>query len=240
MRGRVAGLASGVCVHDCSADRCHHLVADRGDRRHRHRRLSRQLAVSAILQGGLVRSNGPDGRARRDQRRRLRVADHPRHHPGQHECAADERGPCQGRCAHHQGPHARRHRGRLLCSRRADARGRGAGRRDPWPAHDGTGATARSPVRQVHLGAALGRLRDEHGGDARAAGRLPAARQGGRCRGAGAERSGARDRGADRSRPDRFAVLQPVEPLRCRRLDQADRRDRGPAQVAQRHRAGTR
>ena len=35
----------------------------------------------------------------------------------------------------------------------------------------------------------------------------------------------ARDRGADRSRPDRFAVLQPVQPLRRRRPDQADRRN---------------
>ena len=69
-------------------------------------------------------------------------------------------------------------------------------------------------------------------------GRLPAARQGGRCRGAGAERPRARDRGADRPRPDRPAVLQSVQPLRRGRSDQADRRDRGPPQAAQRHRAG--
>ena len=69
-------------------------------------------------------------------------------------------------------------------------------------------------------------------------GRLPAARQGRRRRGAGPERARARDRGADRPRPDRPAVLQSVEPLRCRRSDHADRRDRGPPQAQERHRAG--
>ena len=152
--------------------------------------------------------------------------------PGQHERAADERGARQGRCAHHQGPHARRHRRRLLRARRADAGGRRAGRRHARPPHHGAGAPARAALRQVRLGAALGRLRDDHGRDARAARRLPAARQGRGCGSPGAERPGAGDGGADRPRPDRPAVLQPVEPVRRRRPDQADRRDRGPAQAA--------
>ena len=46
---------------------------------------------------------------------------------------------------------------------------RRAGRRDAGPPHHGAGAPARAAVRQVRLGAALGRLRDDHGGDARAA-----------------------------------------------------------------------
>ena len=156
-------------VHDCTTDRGHHPVADRGDHRDRDHRLPGQLALPALLQGGVVRPHRPHGRAGGDRRRRLRAADHPRHHAGQHERAADERGARQGRRAHHQGPHARRHRRRLLRARRADA-GRGrAGRRDARPAHHGAGAAARAPVRQVRLGAALGRLRDDHGGDARAA-----------------------------------------------------------------------
>ena len=62
--------------------------------------------------------------------------------------------------------------------------------------------------------------------------------QGGGRRGAGAERPRTGIGGAHRSRPDRPAILQPVEPLRRRGLDAADRGDRGPAQNPQRHRAG--
>ena len=50
----------------------------------------------------------------------------------------------------------------------------------------------------------------------------------------------ARIGGDHRSRPDRPRILQPVEPLRRRRPDQAHRGHRVAAQVAQRHRAGTR
>ena len=147
-RGPAAGPASGVYVHDCSTDRRHHPVADRGDHRHRDHRLPRQLALPAILQGGVVRPHRPHGRTRGHRRRRLRAADHPRHHAGQHERAADERGPRQGRCAHHQGPHARRHRRRLLRARRADAGSGRAGRRDaragaPWSR---SGCTRCSPA----------------------------------------------------------------------------------------------
>ena len=113
-----------------------------------------------------------------------------------------------------------------------DAGSRGAGRRNARPAHHGAGAAACAAVRQVRLRVALGCLRDEHGRDARAARRLPGARQGRGSRGPGAERPGARDGGAHRPRPDRPAVLQSVEPVRRRRPHQPDRRDRGPAQAA--------
>ena len=51
-------------------------------------------------------------------------------------------------------------------------------RRDARPPHHGAGTAARAALRQVRLGAALGRLRNDHGGDARAARRLRHARQG--------------------------------------------------------------
>ena len=39
-------------------------------------------------------------------------------------------------------------------------------RGDPGPPHHGAGTTARAAGRQVHLGDPLGRLRNDHGGDA--------------------------------------------------------------------------
>ena len=61
-------------------------------------------------------------------------------------------------------------------------------RRDAWPPHHGAGAPARAALRQIRLGAALDRLRNDHGGNARAARRLRHAREAGRRRRAGAER----------------------------------------------------
>ena len=96
-------------------------------------------------------------------------------------------------------------------------------------------------VRQIRLGDPLGRLRDDHGGNARAARRLCRARQGRRAAEALAQNGLELEIGRDhRSRPDRPRILQPLEPLRRRRPDPADRGDRGPAQAAQRHRAGIR
>ena len=85
-----------------------------------------------------------------------------------------------------------------------------------------------------------GRLGDDADRNARAARRIRHARQGGRRRGTRPEWPGARIGRHHRSRPDRPAVLQSVEPFRRRRPDAADRGDRAAAQAAQRHRAGTR
>ena len=213
-------------------------VAHRRDRRHRDHRLPRELALSPVLEGGLVRSHRVPRRESGDRRRCLRAADHPRHHPGQHERPSDGGHPRERRRADHQGSHAGRHMGRVLRAGGADQAGGVGCRRDARPAHHGAGPAARAALRQVHLGVALGRLRGDHVRNARAARRLRHPRQGRRRRGARPERPGARIRRHHRSRPDRPAILQSVEPLRRRRPDPADRGDRGPAQAAQRHRAG--
>ena len=62
--------------------------------------------------------------------------------------------------------------------------------------------------------------------------------EGGRVRGAGDERPGARIGRDHRARPDRPGVLQPLQPVRRRGSDAAHRGDRDPPQDAQRHRAG--
>ncbi len=113
-------------------------------------------------------------------------------------------------------------------------------RRDARPPHAGAGEAARAALRQVHLRVALGRLGNDDGADARAARRICRARQGRRGRGAGAERPRTGIGRHHRSRSDRSGVLQPLEPLRRRRSDPADGGHRGQAQIAQRHRAGTR
>ena len=59
---------------------------------------------------------------------------------------------------------------------------------DLGPPHHGAGAPARAALRQVRLRAALHRVRDDHGGNARAARRLRHAREAGGCRRSGAER----------------------------------------------------
>ena len=146
--------------------------------------------------------------------------------------------PRPGRRHHHPRPDAGRHRCRLLCARSRHHRGGVARGLDARPAHHAAGDAARAAVRQVRLGDPLGRLRDDDGGHARAARGLSRQGQGGRRRGARPERARTGIGGADQSRPDRSAVFQRLEPLRRRRPDPSDRADRGPAQDAQRHRAG--
>ena len=74
--------------------------------------------------------------------------------------------------AHHPRPHAHRHRGRLLCPRAVNARGGVDRRGDARPAHARARAAACAAFRQVRLRAALGRLRNDDGADARAARRI--------------------------------------------------------------------
>ena len=112
--------------------------------------------------------------------------------------------------------------------------------RDARPPHHGAGAPACAALRQIRLGAALDRFRNDDGGDARAARRLRHAREGGRRRGPGPERPRARIRRHHRPRPDRSRIFQSVEPLRRRRLDPAHPGDRDAPEAAQRHRAGIR
>ena len=108
---------------------------------------------------------------------------------------------------HHPGPHARRHRGRLLRPRAGDRakpcrspprRSAGA----PWSRSSFTRCLSGKFV-SAHP---LGRLRNDHGGDARAARRICRARQGRRRRGAGAERPRAGIGRDHRSRPDRSRI----------------------------------
>ena len=114
---------------------------------------------------------------------------------------------------------------------RADRRGGVARRRDARPAHHAAGDAARAVVRQVRLGAALGRLRDDDGGDARAARRLSSRRSSEAAAEALAKNGLELESVAltDLDQTD-LRILQPLEPLRRRRPDPSDRGDRGPAQ----------
>ena len=94
-------------------------VADHRGHRHRDHRLPGELALSPVLEGGVLRAHRSVRRAGGDQRRRLRAAVHPRLHAGEHERAADGDRAREGGRADHQGPHARRHRGRVLRAREA-------------------------------------------------------------------------------------------------------------------------
>ena len=213
---------SGLLIGDADP------LADRRDHRDRRGRLRRELALSPLVEGSVVRAHRLPRRAGGDRRRRLRAAVHPRLHAGQHERAADaDRARRSSDARHHPRPHAHRHRGRLLCPRAADPRGGLDRRRDARPAHAGARTAARAALRQVRLRAALGRLRNDDGADARAARRICRAGQGGRRRGAGAERPRARIGRDHRPRPDRPRILQPLEPLRRGRPDPADRGHRG-------------
>ena len=206
--------------------------------RHCHRGLYRQLAVPSLVEGSVVRPHRLPRRARRHQRWRLRAAVHSRLHAGQHERAADGDHALQAGRRHHPRPHAHRHRGRFLRARAGDPRGGRHRRLYARSPHAGAGKTAHAVVRQVRVGAALGRLGNDDGADARAARRICRAAEAGGRRGAGAERSRTGIGRHHRPRPDRPRILQPVEPLRRRGPDAADGGHRGQAQAAQRHRAG--
>ncbi len=127
-----------------SGDRRPRPMADRGRDRDRDRLRGHELALPPLDQGSLLRAHGLPRREGRDQRRRLRLADHPRHHAGQHERPADGGHARQGRRTDHQGPHAGRRRGRVLRPRRADREGGLDRRLDARPPHHGAGAPARA------------------------------------------------------------------------------------------------
>ena len=135
----------------------------------------------------------------------------------------------EGRRPHHARPHAHRHRGRFLRPRPGHARGGLDRGLDAWPAYAGARTPARAALGQIRLRPALGRFRNDHGADARAARRLRRAREGGGGRGAGAERPRTGIGRDHRSRPDRPRILQSLEPLRRRGPDPADRGHRGRA-----------
>ena len=74
-------------------------VADRRRDRRLHRLLGDALALPPLDQGGRLRAHRLSWRTRGDRRRRLRLADHPRHHAGQHEHRSAAGGAQQGRGA---------------------------------------------------------------------------------------------------------------------------------------------
>ena len=161
------------------------------------------------------------------------------YHAGQHERAADGGRARQAGRADHPRPHARRHRGRVLCPRRRRPPKRSSiaaatlGRRtmEPEQLHE-------LLVRQVRLGAALRRRRDDDGGDARAARRLCRARQGARGRGAGPERPRARvGRASPSSTRPTWSIFNPSNRFDAEGLTRLTE-DIEAAQTAQRHRAG--
>ena len=213
-------------------------MGSRNTRRHwRHCHLRHRPGVRDALQAfdprrGLCphRPRRPESRARR---RLPRAADFPFHGRGQPEDAAAGSRPRRPGFADHQGPHARRHRRRILRPRQTRHLLDRAGRADARQPHQRRRRTARTDRGEIRRRPALGRRHHEPRGAAGAARDLRQIGAGRGRRRHPEQRPRARIGIADQARPERHQALQSDQFLRRAWSDHADQDHQGARAGAQ-------